>query len=228
MNNNQITTLFLFVGAGFLIAANEPRDTVNNHLNYARSLGQVDTVTTEIDDNADQCLTSVGGGSTCELFAFGSITVVKPTQRTTCCISQRRTGFAIGVQAAETEGQYAYDINGDADTADAGETGPCAGYTFVAGEAHDMIPVLENLRVKGGSAYIGRYCKKKIPGAGGDKVSVPCASDAECNTMTADASSGSCLEAHTAENQAAEREGSAYFHCSPSEDDTLVTASTER
>lgn len=210
-----------------LLGANSPHDEKTGAINYARSLGQVDTVTTQIDAANTECLTAAGGGSTCELYGFGSVTVVKPTDVGTCCFSQRRTGVTLGAQSAETEGQITAN----------GVTTDCAGYSFAANESHDLIPVLENLQKKGPTTYVGRYCKKPLPGAGGDQVYAPCGygatendNDTECNTVTGSSGASQCLAKGSAENTQIEvdKKGSARVFCQPANNATRFRAATER
>lgn len=209
----------ILLGLMLLLGANEPRDPANDPLNYARSLSQMETNTTSIDDDAEACLVDPFDNTGCGFYGFGSVTVVKPSNRSTCAVTQNCAGsFTIGAQAAVTEGRCTFG----------GVTTSCAGYTFAANEPHDLIPSEENLKLKGATHWTGRYCKKPIKGAGGASVHVPCAADAHCNTHTGDNSVGSCLALGSAENTAASKTGSACIVCSPSENATLFCAATER
>jgi hypothetical protein len=207
-----------------LLAANNPTQE-SVPINYARSLGQVDVVTTQIDAANTECLTNTGGGSVCEVFAMGSVNPVTPSGVGTCCWSQRRTGVTIGAQSAETAGVITVSAVG----------ATCAGWTFAANQTHDMIPYADNLRGKGTNTYLGRYCSIPKRGAGGDLVYVPCgagvdqaANNTECVTMTRAGSV--CLAATDTRNTTIENErtASTYMHCRPGADDTNFAVATER
>ena len=162
---------------GLLVAAHDPQPDPNPMLK-AKSLGQASNITTQIDAANTECLTSSGGGSTCGLYAMGSVTPVQvSTADATVCVSQRRLRTTIGAQAAETAGNITAD----------GMTENCSGWTFLAaGLPHDIIPDYRNLREKTpydssvpgqwapGPTYSGRYCTLTARGVGGQQVHPPC------------------------------------------------------
>lgn len=211
------TAVALASAAAVALANNQPRDAKEQAINYARSLGQAVTVTTEIDAADTECLTTVGAGSTCRLYSFDSMTVVKPTGIGTCCWSQNRTGVTLGTQSNEAEGQLTFATVAEA----------CPGYSFAANEPHDFIPVLRNLKSHGAGIYLGRYCNVGVQAAGGDWSYPPCSSSSECHTATGDSNS-ICLDPRTEQNAFNESQGGAYLFCRPAANDTRFAAATER
>jgi hypothetical protein len=155
------------------LADNKPQ-AEERPLDYARSLGQVDNVMTDIDAANTECLPTEGGGTTCELYAFGSVTPVTPSGVATLCFSQRRTGVTIGAQAAETAGAITAE----------GTTEKCLGWTFMGVSTHDMIPRASNMRLKGATTYSGRYCTQSVRGAGGGLVYPPCGYGLQTQILT--------------------------------------------
>lgn len=173
-----VLQVFALAVALAAVASNDPQADPRP-IDKARSLGQVDNVTTQVDAANTECLASTGGGSTCGLYSMGAVTPVTPSAVGTACFSQSRLRVAIGVQAAETAGSITLD----------GVTEPCSGWTFVAAAAtHDLIPETANLQLKGFPTYSGRYCDLTARGMGGGFVHPPCGYGLQTQLFTTPAS----------------------------------------
>lgn len=208
------TILILCVAAGVLpflaFGANEPFDIKGDASNYARAMGQAESVEWIVPTAQAGCVPRDTGGTTCGVYGWDSVSMVDLKAIAACSWTQDLT-TDLGAVSDTAVGALQITIG----TA----TGDGAGHQFDARDVFDFMPMQGAL--KGRLGYVGRYCDTPVRGHGGNPVYPPCTGDADC---VAQVGAGATCGAANAN----ELRGGAYLFCRAAAANTKLISTAVR